>query len=124
MNTNTIQGNWDEIKGKIKTKWGQISEDEIETLKGNLDQLAGKIQKAYGHTKDQAESEYKDFKASLTTAKEAIKDGIANAAQAVENKVKDTTSNAARSANTAIDKTNAAVDTAAKQAQNNNIKHV
>lgn len=118
MNTNTIQGSWEEIKGKIKTRWGKITDDEIETLKGNLDQLAGKIQKSYGHTKDQAESEYKEFKTSLGTAatnlKEAIKEGIIYAAHAVEDKVKNSVPSDIPSANIAPDKTAVAVDSAVK----------
>jgi uncharacterized protein YjbJ (UPF0337 family) len=65
MNSNTIQGNWDEIKGKIRAKWGKISEDDVESLKGNLTQLSGKIQSAYGYAKEKAEQEFSDFQQSL-----------------------------------------------------------
>ena len=72
MNTNTVKGNWTEIKGKIKSTWGRISEDEIETLRGDLTQLSGKIQKIYGYAQDRAEREYASFKTSLShlTSKE------------------------------------------------------
>jgi uncharacterized protein YjbJ (UPF0337 family) len=65
MNNNTVQGNWTEIKGKIKAKWGKISDDEIESLKGNLTQLSGKIQTAYGYAKDRAEKEFTEFQNTL-----------------------------------------------------------
>lgn len=65
MNKDTIEGNWTELKGKIKAKWGKLTDNEINELEGHMDQVSGKIQKAYGLAKDKAEQEYKDFKDSL-----------------------------------------------------------
>jgi uncharacterized protein YjbJ (UPF0337 family) len=65
MNNTTLQGNWTEIKGKIKSKWGKLTDNDIETLKGNLDQITGKIQQAYGYAKEKAETEYHEFKQSI-----------------------------------------------------------
>ena len=80
MNNDIFKGNWAEIKGKIKSKWGKLTEDEIETLKGNLDQITGKIQKAYGYAKEQAETEYQSFKQSLAAkANSAIDNNIKTA---------------------------------------------
>jgi uncharacterized protein YjbJ (UPF0337 family) len=62
MNKDIGEGNWKELKGKIRAKWGKLTDDEIETLKGNLDQLTAKIQKTYGLAKDKAEAEFKAFK--------------------------------------------------------------
>ena len=65
MNSDTAQGNWSEIKGKIKQKWGKLTDDEVESFKGNMDSISGKIQKAYGYAKEKAESEFNDFKQTL-----------------------------------------------------------
>jgi uncharacterized protein YjbJ (UPF0337 family) len=59
MNTNTdlnamIEKNWSEVKGKIKSKWDKINDEEIESVKSDLGQLSGKIQKAYGIAKERA----------------------------------------------------------------------
>ncbi|MBI3544339.1 MAG: CsbD family protein [Deltaproteobacteria bacterium] len=66
MNKNTVQGNWSEVKGKIKATWSKFSDDEIEAFKGNLELLSGKIQKTYGYAQERAEREYQAFKAALT----------------------------------------------------------
>jgi uncharacterized protein YjbJ (UPF0337 family) len=65
MNTQTIEKNWAELKGMIKTKWGKFNDEEIETLKGDLSQLAGKIEKSYGIAKEHADRQYEDFKSSV-----------------------------------------------------------
>jgi uncharacterized protein YjbJ (UPF0337 family) len=46
MNNSILQGNWNEIKGKIKSKWGKLTDDDIETFKGNLEQITGKLNSA------------------------------------------------------------------------------
>ena len=65
MNNDIFKGNWTELKGKIKSKWGKLTDDEIETFNGNLDQITGNLQKAYGYAKEKAEAEYQDFKQSI-----------------------------------------------------------
>jgi len=67
MNSSIIQGNWHELKGKIKTKWAKFSDSDLDALNGNLEQLAGKIQKVYGYGKEQAEREFNEFKKALDT---------------------------------------------------------
>ena len=71
MNKETVQGNWNEIKGKIKTRWAKFTDDDMTQLEGNLDQIAGKIQKVYGFTKEKAIEEYNDFKKQLHSEESA-----------------------------------------------------
>jgi uncharacterized protein YjbJ (UPF0337 family) len=71
MNTAMLEGNWKEIKGKIKSQWAKFTDDDVDELKGDLDQLAGKIQKIYGHTKEQAEIEFNSFRKSLASSVKA-----------------------------------------------------
>lgn len=66
MNKDTMQGNWKEIKGKIKSKWAKLTDNDIDEVEGNLENLAGKIQKKYGYAKEKAEEEFKSFKKSLS----------------------------------------------------------
>lgn len=65
MNKDTIQGNWEQFKGKAKQKWAKIGDTDLELLgKGKAQEFAGKIQEAYGHTKEKAESEIAEFEKS------------------------------------------------------------
>jgi uncharacterized protein YjbJ (UPF0337 family) len=61
MNTDTMKGNWKQFKGKIKEKWGQLTDDELDSFEGKKDQIVGKIQEKYGLTRDEAERQYSEF---------------------------------------------------------------
>jgi uncharacterized protein YjbJ (UPF0337 family) len=57
MNWDRIEGNWTEWKGKIKEKWGQLTDDDLEQAAGRRDQLIGTLQRRYGYERDRAERE-------------------------------------------------------------------
>jgi uncharacterized protein YjbJ (UPF0337 family) len=61
MNWEMIEGNWKLFKGRVKEKWGKLTDDNLDSIAGKRDQLAGKIQETYGITKDQAELQVKAF---------------------------------------------------------------
>lgn len=61
MNWDVIEGNWKQFKGRVKEKWGRITDDNLDAIAGKRDQLTGKIQEAYGITKDQAKLQVKAF---------------------------------------------------------------
>jgi uncharacterized protein YjbJ (UPF0337 family) len=46
-----IKGNWNEMKGKIKQQWGQLTDDDLIYEEGREDELLGKIQKRTGKTR-------------------------------------------------------------------------
>jgi uncharacterized protein YjbJ (UPF0337 family) len=55
VNQQTLQGNWNELKGKIRSKWGQLTNDELQTFDGNIDRLVGLIQRKTGETRNSVE---------------------------------------------------------------------
>jgi uncharacterized protein YjbJ (UPF0337 family) len=48
-----IKGNWNEIKGKLKQKYGQLTDDDLVFSEGKDDELLGRLQKRLGQTKEQ-----------------------------------------------------------------------
>jgi uncharacterized protein YjbJ (UPF0337 family) len=54
MNWDTIEGNWKQITGKAREKWGKLTDSDFETVAGKRDQLVGRIQERYGIAKDEA----------------------------------------------------------------------
>jgi len=62
MNEYRIKGNWNELKGKAKEKWGELTDDELDKIDGNADQLVGAIQKRYGRSIEEAKREVKNWR--------------------------------------------------------------
>jgi uncharacterized protein YjbJ (UPF0337 family) len=54
MDWNQVEGNWKEVKGKVKQKWAKLTDDDLTEINGKRDQLEGRLQQRYGYAKDQA----------------------------------------------------------------------
>jgi len=65
MNWDQIAGDWKQFKGKVKEKWGNLTDDDLTTIAGKRDQLAGLLQQRYGYEKQRAEKELDEFSAAL-----------------------------------------------------------
>lgn len=65
MNDDRIKGQWKQLKGTLKEKWGKLTDDDIQVAEGNSQYLAGKIQERYGIAKDEAERKVDEFNRSL-----------------------------------------------------------
>jgi uncharacterized protein YjbJ (UPF0337 family) len=61
MDWNRVEGNWKQVKGKIKEKWGRLTDDDLDVINGRRDQLEGKIQDRYGLAKDQVQKDVDDW---------------------------------------------------------------
>ena len=57
MNKLTIEGNWNEIKGKLKQKYGDLTDNDLTFAKGKEEELYGRLQKKLGKTKDEIKRE-------------------------------------------------------------------
>ena len=61
MNTQTIKGNWNELKGKLKQKYADLTDDDLMYAEGKEDELYGKLQQKLGKTKDEIQKEFDDL---------------------------------------------------------------
>ncbi len=64
MNWDQFEGNWKQIQGAAKEKWGKLTDDDLLVIGGKSDQLAGKLQERYGYTKEQAQQHIDEFLAN------------------------------------------------------------
>ncbi len=65
MNWDRVEGNWRQLAGKVKEKWGKLTDDDITVINGKQDQLVGRIQERYGVAKDEAEKQVKTWAGGL-----------------------------------------------------------
>jgi uncharacterized protein YjbJ (UPF0337 family) len=61
MNWDQLQGQWKQAKGKIREKWGKLTDDDLQVIAGNRDQLVGRIQERYGITREVAQEQADAF---------------------------------------------------------------
>jgi len=52
-----IQGNWKQLQGSVRHKWGKLTHNDVEEIKGDVEVLAGKIQERYSVTKAEAKKQ-------------------------------------------------------------------
>ena len=57
MNWDRVEGNWKQFSGKVKEKWGDLTDDDLTKINGKREQLEGVLQQRYGYAKDKAASE-------------------------------------------------------------------
>jgi uncharacterized protein YjbJ (UPF0337 family) len=60
MNEDILKGKWLEIKGRVKEKWGRLTDNDLFEIEGKGEKLLGFLRKKYGYIRDKAELEYKD----------------------------------------------------------------
>ena len=61
MNWDNIAGEWREAKGKLRAKWGKLTDDDLEAIAGRKDVLVGRLQQRYGRKKEEAEQDVDAF---------------------------------------------------------------
>jgi uncharacterized protein YjbJ (UPF0337 family) len=57
MNEDTLKGQWLQLKGRVRERWGKLTDDDLDQIEGKTEQLAGRIQERYGLARDEARRE-------------------------------------------------------------------
>lgn len=60
MNSDILKGKWTQIKGEVKSKWGKLTNDELDKIEGDQLKLQGLIQEKYGISKEEAEKKVQE----------------------------------------------------------------
>lgn len=60
-----LEGKWKQLKGDIRVKWGELTDDDLEQIAGNRDKLAGKLQERYGIAKEEANRQIDEWSNDL-----------------------------------------------------------
>jgi len=61
MNEDKIKGQWKQLAGKLKAKWGKLTDDDLKQAEGNSEYLAGRLQEHYGIARDEARKQIKEI---------------------------------------------------------------
>ena len=83
INTQELQGQWNQLRGQVKQKWGQLTDDDLQIQGGNVDQLVGRIQQRTGEGREAIEKYLTELTSrgasSISQAAEAVS-GLAHQA--------------------------------------------
>ena len=66
MNWEQMEGKWKQYSGKVREKWGKLTDSDLEVIHGRREQLVGKIQERYGIQKEEAERQVNEFTVGMS----------------------------------------------------------
>lgn len=66
MNREQFKGQWTTLKGKVKQKWGKLTDNDLLQIDGKYEEFIGKLQKLYGIQKEAAEKEFAAWEKSIS----------------------------------------------------------
>jgi len=91
-NQQILEGNWNEIKGKLRQKWGQLTDDDLPQIRGDMEHLVGVIQHRTGEAREAIETYLQEVSGSAAsaagTAAETVRDCAQHAAENVQQTAK------------------------------------
>lgn len=61
MNADIFQGKWNQLRGQIQQKWGDLTDNDLDRIKGGQLEFEGLLQERYGYTKERAKQEVDQF---------------------------------------------------------------
>lgn len=62
LNSQTLRGEWNQLKGSVKQKWADLTEDDLTHIEGDRDKLVGRVQERYGHSREDAERDVDNWR--------------------------------------------------------------
>ena len=74
LNAQEVRGQWDKLRGKIKQKWGQLTDDDLAIVGGNVDELVGRIHEKTGVAREQIEHFIAELASGTSSTAERARD--------------------------------------------------
>lgn len=65
MQWDYVEGKWQQLRGKVREQWGQLTNDDFDVIAGKRDQLVGILEQRYGKSRDEVERQVREFENRL-----------------------------------------------------------
>ncbi len=65
MNWDRVEGNWKQLVGQARQRWGELTDDDFTRIDGKREELIGRIQERYGKSRDAAEREVDEWSGTV-----------------------------------------------------------
>jgi uncharacterized protein YjbJ (UPF0337 family) len=96
-NHQTIKGNWSEIKGKLRSRWGELTDDDLKECKGNVQHLVGTIQRKTGEARESIEQFFEHLTSGSAAEIQRVGDAVYAGAQQASDSIKESYQDSAAS---------------------------
>lgn len=83
INQQILEGNWNEIEGKLRQRWGQLTDDDFQQIRGDAEQLVGVIQQKTGEAREAIEGYLEEVSGGAVSAAATVRDYAQHAADQV-----------------------------------------
>jgi uncharacterized protein YjbJ (UPF0337 family) len=65
VNRDVLMGKWKQLRGKVKQRWGKLTDNQLDQISGSYEQLVGRVQENYGYSREKAQEQVDAFIGSL-----------------------------------------------------------
>lgn len=89
INVQGLQGQWNQLKGEVKKRWGQLSDDDLKWTGGNIDQLVGRIQQRTGESREAIEKYLDQLTSQGSSAISSAVETVGSYANEVSHRLRD-----------------------------------
>jgi len=89
INAQELQGQWNKLRGQVKERWGQLTDDDLQIQGGNVDQLVGRIQQRTGESRDAIEKYLTDLTSRGASAVAQATEAVSSFAQQAGDRLRD-----------------------------------
>ena len=89
INAQELQGQWNKLRGQVKERWGQLTDDDLQIQGGNVDQLVGRIQQRTGETRESIEKFLTDLTGRGASSVAQATEAVSNFAQQAGDRLRD-----------------------------------
>ena len=91
-NQQILEDNWNEIKAKLRQKWGQLTDEDLPHIRGDADQIIAIIQRRTGEAREAIDRYLQEASGSaasaISTAAQTVRDGAQHTSEAVQHTAK------------------------------------
>ncbi len=81
VNEQVFKGHWTELRGKVKEKWGALTDDDLVLAEGNADQLIGIVQRRTGESREKVEHDLEQMAGDVGTTMEKLRQHTSSASE-------------------------------------------
>lgn len=89
INAQELQGQWNKLRGHVKERWGQLTDDDLQIQGGNIDQLVGRIQQRTGESREAIERFLNDLTARGSSMVSQAAEAASSYAQRAGDRLRD-----------------------------------